>query len=115
MLESSVATTTYRNRADNILFMVKEIPGLNLLGRGAIKVISITVDKFFFLRALASLSADSNWDLQNDCLKLCNDFETLFKPDLGYLRDVELEIKFKSESKPIFIKSNIVPLSYKMI
>ena len=52
--------------------MVKEIPGLNLLGRGAIKALSITVDKFFFLRALASLSADSDWDLQNDCLKLRN-------------------------------------------
>ena len=55
--ESFEATTSYRSCTTNILFMVTEIPGLNLLGRDAIKNLGITVDKFFCSRALAISSS----------------------------------------------------------
>ena len=91
--------------------MVTEVPGLNLLGRDAIKALGITVDDFFFSTAKAISSAEIDRDLQSACSKLCDDYADLFKPELGCLRDVELEIEFKSESKPTFMKSRPVPFA----
>ena len=41
------ATTSCRNWTTNLVFMVTEVPGLNLLGRGVIAALDITVDDFF--------------------------------------------------------------------
>ena len=84
---------------------------MNLLGRDAVKALGITVDDFFFSTAKAISSAEIDRDLQSACLKLFDDYADLFKPELGCLRDVELEIEFKSESKPIFMKSRPVPFA----
>ena len=43
--------------------MVTEVPGLNLLGRDAIKALGITVDDFFFSTAKAISSAEIDRDL----------------------------------------------------
>ena len=40
--------------------------------------------------------------LQRDCQKLCDEFPDLFKPELGYLKDFELEVKFKADAVPVF-------------
>ena len=101
------ATTIYRNCTTSHIFMVTEVPGLNLLGRDAIKALGITFDEFFFSTAKAISSAETDRDLQSACSKLCDDYADLFKPELGCLRNVELEIEFKSESKPM--KSRHVP------
>ena len=105
------AITSYRNCTTRLIFMVTEVPGLNLLGRDAIKALGITVDNFFFSTAKAISSAEIDRDLQSACSKLCDDYADLFKPELGCLRDVELEIEFKSGSKPIFMKSRPVPFA----
>ena len=42
---------------------------------------------------------------------MCSDFKELFKPELGCLKDFELEIKFKAEAEPVFCKSRTVPLA----
>ena len=91
--------------------MVAEVTGLNLLGRDAIKTLGITVDEFFFSTGKAISSAEIDRDLQSACSKLCDDYADLFKPELGCLRDVELKIEFKSEFKPIFMKSLPVPFA----
>ena len=91
--------------------MVTEVPGLNLLGRDAIEALSIAVDEFFFSRAKGISSAEIDQDFQCACSKLSDDYADLFKPELGCLRDVELEIEFKSESKPIFMKSRSAPFA----
>ena len=49
--------------------------------------------------------------LRQACHKLCKQFTELFQPDLGCLKDVELEVKFKSEAKPIFCKPRTVPFA----
>ena len=49
--------------------------------------------------------------LQEACEKLCEDFPDLFKPELGCLRDFELEVKFKDNAKPVFCKPWRVPFA----
>ena len=92
--------------------MVTEVPVLHQLGRDAIKALEIFVDDFLFFRALSiaeSLKVDG--DLQTACSKLCDEYTELFKPELGCLRDVELEIELKSEATPIFMKPRPVPFA----
>ena len=105
------ATTSYHNCTTSLIFMATEVTGLNLLGRDAIKALGITVGNFFFSTAKAISSAEIDRDLQSACSKLCDDCADLFKPELGCLRDMELEIDFKSESKPIFMKTRPVPFA----
>ncbi|XP_033120010.1 uncharacterized protein K02A2.6-like [Anneissia japonica] len=42
---------------------------------------------------------------------MCNEFSDLFKPELGCLKDVELEVKFKENSTPVFRKARPVPFA----
>ena len=41
----------------------------------------------------------------------CQDFPDLFKQELGCLKDFQLEIQFKPDSKPIFCKPRAVPFA----
>ena len=47
--------------------------------------------------------------LRNDCKKLCEDFPELWKPGLGCLKDVELEVEFKKDAMPVFCKESSIP------
>ena len=40
--------------------------------------------------------------LQQKGENICKEFPNLFKEGLGYLKDVKLDIKFKSDAKPKF-------------
>ena len=87
-----------------------EVQGLN--GRDAIKALKISEDDFLFYRTLAideSLKVDR--DLQTACSKLCEKYTELFNLELGRLRDVELEIEFKYEATPIFLRLRPVPFA----
>lgn len=46
--------------------------------------------------------------LQRVCHNLCNEFPDLFKNELECLKDFELEVKFKSDAKPVFHKARPV-------
>ena len=35
----------------------------------------------------------------------------MFKPELGCMKDSELEVKFKPEARPIFCRPRLVPLA----
>ena len=50
-------------------------------------------------------------ELQQACRKLCGEFTEHFKPELGCLKDFQLEIKFKAESNPTFCKPRPVPFA----
>ena len=56
-------------------------------------------------------TAQSGSVLQTACTQLCREFPTLFESTLGCLKDFELDIRFKSEAKPIFRKPRSVPFS----
>ena len=49
--------------------------------------------------------------LQQACRELCTKFSELFKPELGYLRGVQLEVEFKPDARLIFCKPRSVPFS----
>ena len=49
--------------------------------------------------------------LQKACQELCKELLDLFKPELGCLKDYELKVKFKPDTKPIYCKPRTVPLA----
>ena len=95
------AIASYRNCTTNLILKVTEVPGLN-------QALGTTVDEFFFSSAKAISSAAAiDRDLQCACSKLCDDYADLFKPELGCLRDVELEIIMKFRSIPFTIQNDL--------
>ena len=42
---------------------------------------------------------------------MCQNFPDVFKPELGCLKDFELDIRFKNDPKPIFCKPRPVPFA----
>ena len=117
-------TDPQTGKQSSIPYIVTKIPNLNLLGRNAIQTLGISVDNAFGLKTIEStaLSEDkevsrpktssrSYASLQEDCHKLCDKFPDLFKNELGCLKDFELEVKFKSDAKPVFHKARPVPFA----
>nr|KAG5692615.1 hypothetical protein BaRGS_030043 [Batillaria attramentaria] len=82
-------------KQSSIPYIVTKIPDLNLLGRNAIQALGISVDNALGLKSIESQVKS----------------EDLFKEELGCLKDFELEIKFKSDAKPVFHKARPVPFA----
>ena len=108
-------TTTVEGNKISLNFVVSQVPNLNLLGRGAIKILGISVDNMLNQQVTTTRkitdpeSADK--ELQQSCEQLCKQFPELFNNDLGCLKDYELEIKFKTDAKPVFHKPRPVPFA----
>ena len=106
-----------------ISYIVTNIPDLNLLGRNAIQALDISVDKALGMKAINSsdkkgvvrvspaCNSKPDASLQRACHELCAEFPDLFKPDLGCLKDFELEVKFKQDARPVFYKPRPVPFA----
>jgi len=104
-----------------VSFLVSEIPDLNLLGRDAIRAIRILLDDLLFSKATFDKTDDQllaiprsdrvDRHLQQACHDLCTEFSELFKPELGCLRGVQLEVELKPDVRPIFCKPSSVPLA----
>ena len=103
-------------------FTVTKVPQLNLLGRDAIVRLQVNisalmdlsprvdkVDTSTILPIFSDLKPDQA--LQKACKHLCQEFPDLFKPELGCLKDFQLEVKFKPDAKPIFCKPRVVPFA----
>ncbi|KAG0722413.1 hypothetical protein GWK47_006041 [Chionoecetes opilio] len=100
-----------------IPFIVSSVPNLNLLGRDAIAEMRISLDKVVnSLRESAKEESSvytvnttqPDKSLQKACQELCDVFPDLFKPELGCLKDFELEVQFKQNAQPIFCKPRSV-------
>nr|KAG5708655.1 hypothetical protein BaRGS_034872 [Batillaria attramentaria] len=111
-------------KQSSIPYIVTKIPDLNLLGRNAIQALGISVDNALGLKSIESqvksegakeshpkTSSTTYASLQKDCHTLCDKFPDLFKEELGCLKDFELEVKFKSDAKPVFHKARPVPFA----
>ena len=107
-----------------VSYIVTKIPDLNLLGRNAIQALGISVDTVLGVKSIASqvksedakqcspTTPDATYaSLQEDCQKICDKFPDLFKKELGCLKDFELDVKFKSDAKPVFHKPRPVPFA----
>ena len=118
-----VCTAAVALQGDNcpsipLKFTVTKVPQLNLLGRDAIFRLGINVSALMGLPVDTTSSVHPishvlkpDINLQNTCKQLCQDFPDLFKPELGCLKDIQLEVRFKLDSKPVFCKPRVVPLA----
>ena len=110
-------------KQSSIPYIVTKIPDLNLLGRNAIQTLGISVDNALGLRSIESqakrkgvearhpaTSDEPYVSLQRDCQTLCDEFPDLFKPELGCLKDFELEVKFKADAVPVFSQGTTGPI-----
>nr|KAG5699460.1 hypothetical protein BaRGS_016306 [Batillaria attramentaria] len=117
-------TDPVTGKQSSIPYIVTKIPDLNLLGRNAIQALGISVDNALGLKSIESqvksegakeshpkTSSTTYASLQKDCHTLCDKFPDLFKEELGCLKDFELEVKFKSDAKPVFHKARPVPFA----
>ena len=107
-------------RATDITFNVSTVPGLNLLGRTAIRKLDIDVRALVCEAGPKSPSNDVHAVLDDEspdhvfqkaCQKVCKDFPSLFLPELGCLKDYELEVAFKPDTQPVFCKPRTVPFA----
>ncbi|XP_014671627.1 PREDICTED: uncharacterized protein K02A2.6-like [Priapulus caudatus] len=102
--------------ARNIEFTVTKFPALNLLGRSAIHEMGIDINVFFHRHSstdgtVHTISNNLHPDrsLQTACQQVCDEHPEVFKRELGCLKDFELEVKFKRDSRPIFCRPRPVP------
>ena len=104
------ATSEEPRHETQIEFNVTTVRDLNLMGRKAL--LDFKIDVTSLMRSkVCSVSKPLDINLHGACQQLCSDFKELFKPELGCLKDFELEIKFKAEAEPVFCKSRTVPLA----
>ena len=108
------------NEEQHLRFVVVEQPNLNLLGRDAILKLGIDVTTLMNKHSGEVTSQpihpvfntqQPDTKLQEACQKVCNEFPDLFKPELGCLKDFQLDVRFKEDAKPVFCKPRIVPFA----
>jgi len=97
---------------------VYEIPDLNLLGQDAIKAMPWMPCCFPKLRLTRLITGCwlfldlTAWiDTYNRYVVICVPSSASFKPELGCLRGVQLEVEFKPDASPIFCKPRSVPFA----
>ncbi len=97
----------------DIQFVVTE--ELNLLGRDALGSLPISLDALMGkpsqVHTVAEVKAESTLPLQKSCEQIADEFTELFKPELGCVKGVELDIKFKPDAQPKFCKPRPVPFA----
>ncbi|KFD47710.1 hypothetical protein M513_11388 [Trichuris suis] len=100
------------------LRFVTSLPQFNVLGRKTIRDFDIDVRALLkgqpsSVANVYAIRPNNELDLalQKACKELCSNFPDLFKPELGCLKDFELEISFKTDAKPIFCKPRTVPFA----
>ena len=92
-------------------FTVTTVPQLNLLGRDAIVRLQVNISALMDLSprvdkvdtsTIRPIFSDLKPDqaLQKACKHLCQEFPDLFKPELGCLKDFQLEVKFNQMQNP---------------
>ena len=99
-------------------FNVTKVRSLNLLGREGIQKMAVDLNSLISGGSSPAREVHAVFDhlpvdntLQRACRQLCDEFSDIFKPELGCLKDLELDITFKSDAKPIFCKPRPVPLA----
>ena len=119
MFKSSAALAHSSLYLSRFFFNVSTLDHLNLIGRSGIATVYIDVQSLIQnripgparekIKTVKTETPDAR--LHQACSKLCEQFTDLFKPELGCLKDVELEVWFKSDFKPIFCKPHTVPFA----
>eukprot|EP00731_Ephydatia_muelleri_P001282 Em0001g1282a len=102
LLEKGSAT-----RTENIFFTVSKVSRLNLLGWDAIVQLGINLPALLGISSVLPTTKES--DRSNAVSPILQDLKS--DPELGCLKDLQLEIQFKPDSKPLFCKPRVVPFA----
>ena len=78
------------------------------------RTLKLDINDIFNTPLLSSINAvtedmSSDLILENSCKMVCAEFPDVFKEELGCLKDFELDVKFKSDAKPVLCKPRTVP------
>ena len=125
VLGTFVAPTTLTDKKNkfSIEYSVTKIPNLNLLGRDAIATLNISIDSLLYsksstnmpVNALVPSSDEQDLQLQEACTKMCNDFDELFKSELGCLKNFELEVQLILMQNQCFANQGQYHLPFNLI
>ncbi len=109
----NLQTSTSETGPKSLQTFVVTTLNLNLRGRTAIRDLGLSVDKLIHSNSNSVHKVDVKPDLtlQKACKQLCSEFPDLFRPELGTFKDLELEVKFKPDSSPVFHKPRPVPIA----
>ena len=113
--------TDATGKCKTVEFVVTKHP-LNLLGLTALRQLKVNVDSLLHVTSDGKATTNKHvkaikpelqeaQELQKACQELCKEYSDLFKPELGCLKDFELEVKFKPDTKPQYCKPRTVPLA----
>ena len=122
--KTSVASkTSVPTNEVSLKFVVTSVPDLNIIGCDAIHQLKISVDSLLGttfdttcstctsdVHAVSESTSDDR-SLQQMCQQVCQEFPEIFKPEMGCITDLELEVKFKSDAQPRFCKPRPVPFA----
>ena len=107
--EMIVSTSEFQNVP--LEFNVTKLPKLNIIGRKAIVELKIDMSNLLRNHVLRINEEADSKTVEKACHKICQDFKECFDQELGYLKDFEVEVKFKPEAAPIFVKARTVTFS----
>ena len=107
-----------KRKSIKVNFKVSSLPDFNLLGRPAIHLLNISVDKLIKNNVQEIQKVDKVYDnlkpdkdLQRKCKQLCDEYSEIFSPGLGKLKDFELEVQFIKYAERKFCKTRTVPFA----
>ena len=110
-LNTAITTDTGKNKSVLLDYIVAE-DDLHILGRPGIRSLGINIlgDKTSLTTTVGDVLTvqTSDQSLKSACEKLCDQFPDLWKDELGCLKDVVLDVKFKDSAKPKFFKPRSV-------
>ena len=103
---------TVVNNEQELGFLVTEVP--DLLGRSTIRQLDFSVDKL--VKPVNDIKSGERVmpgaKHQLSLKKLCGDYAEIFESCLGLIKDFELDVKFKDNAKPVFMKPRPVPFAF---
>ncbi|KII71518.1 Retrovirus-related Pol polyprotein [Thelohanellus kitauei] len=88
----------------NVEFIVAQHDKINIIGLRTIQDLHVSIDKLLSCSSTKEINSILLKSLESKCLELCKEFPDLWKPELGCVKDLELDIKFKPHFTPIFCK-----------
>ena len=111
-VDLDVTVTTEDRDANSQILPFTVTDQLDILGTNAINSLQLTIRNNPVKVHVDNIrTIRSHQHLQESCLQICKEFPDLWKPELGCLKDYNLEVKFKPDVTPRFCKPRTVPFA----
>ena len=111
-VDLGVTVTTEDGDANSQILPFTVTDQLDILGTNAINSLQLTIRNNPVKVHVDNIrTIRSHQHLQESCLQICKEFPDLWKPELGCLKDYNLEVKFKPDVTPRFCKPRTVPFA----